>query len=73
VAGRSTSSKKLFEREYPRRVDVSSPPDGLRRRLDDMLAWCRKHSRDCQSYGARFYFRDEADAAAFRRRRLDPR
>jgi hypothetical protein len=68
VAGRSTTSKQRYEREYPHRVDVPAPPDGHRKRLDEMLDWCRQNARDCQSYGARFYFKDEAEAAAFRQR-----
>jgi hypothetical protein len=71
VAGRSTSSKRRFEREYPYRVDVPSQANGLGKKLDSMNDWCRQHSRDWQSYGARFYFKDEADAAAFRQRWLE--
>jgi hypothetical protein len=70
MAGRSTSSKRCFEREYPYRVDVPSPATGLGKKLDEMLDWCRQHFRDWQVYGARFYFKDEADAEAFRRRWL---
>jgi hypothetical protein len=70
MTGRSTSSKRRFEHEYPHRVDVPSPTNGLGRKLNEMLDWRRQHSRDWQVYGARFYFKDEADAEAFRQRWL---
>ncbi len=70
------------EREFPHRVDVPVPGDGLGRRLTDMLDWCREHVA-ADTWGqhhhserrkgeaprdfARFYFVTEKDAEAFRR------
>src|SRR5262249_61897466 len=69
----------------PRRVDIRIPPTGLGGRLGAMLAWCREripaeawamHWHSDKKPAAippdyvQFYFLDEADAEAFRRRWL---
>jgi hypothetical protein len=70
MAGRSTTSRRLFERDYPHCVLVPVPDGSLGRKLDDMIAWCRERGGDWQVYGSRFYFKAEADAEAFRQRWL---
>jgi len=73
------------ERRFRRKVDIRVPGGGLGRRLTDILDWCREniaagawneHGRSERRKGeapadfARFYFINEAAAAAFRRRWL---
>lgn len=70
------------ERFFPHRIDVPVPPEGLGRRLSEMLAWCRdnvaalawdEHGRIgrredlSQVELARFYFMNGTDAEAFKR------
>jgi hypothetical protein len=80
---KSILSKKADDRRFPHRVDITVPPDGLGRRLDAMLVWCRenleagdwaKHGHSehvppsLPSHIARFYFAEAGTAEAFRRR-----
>jgi hypothetical protein len=73
------------ERRFPYRVDIGVPPLGLGGRLSAMLRWCRENVQ-AEAWDmhwaavippdyVRFYFMDEVDAEAFRRRwvRRDPR
>ena len=84
-AGRykSTSGKKEAEKRFQHRVDIPVPDDGLGRRLDAMLAWCRENMEagDWTQHGhterqppelpthvARFYFAEAGMVEAFRQR-----
>jgi hypothetical protein len=73
---RSPPARSFYEARFPHKVEVSTPPMGRGRRLDEMIGWCRDRSGgDSQRwgvYGASFYFCDEADAAAFRDAWLEP-
>ena len=77
------SFQKAAEAKFPIRIDVPVPPDGFGRRLPEMYAWCREnvaagqwaeHSHQVRRKGARpldfarWYFANEADAEAFRKR-----
>ena len=77
-------SKEADERRLLHHVDVLVPPDGLGRRLDAMLTWCREtlEAGDWAEHGhtehrppslpshlARFYFAEVGTAEAFRQRR----
>ena len=89
MPGRSISRKRLAERNLPHTVDILVPPLGLGRLLTEMLTWCRVEiaAGDWDHHGwseprgrkviprdfARFYFRHEGDADAFRRRWLAER
>ena len=66
---RSISSLDRYEREYPFKVQISTPADGLGGRLNEMMSWCAGSvpQGDWQVYGARFYFRDREPAEAFQR------
>jgi hypothetical protein len=66
------------ERRFPYRVDIGVPPLGLGGRLSAMLRWCRENVQ-AEAWDmhwaavippdyVRFYFIDEVDAEAFRRR-----
>jgi hypothetical protein len=76
MVGRSHPEKSLYQARFPHKVEVPSPPTGLGRRLDKMVEWCRSRFAGTAHrwgvYGATFYFRDAADAAAFRDTFLEP-
>jgi hypothetical protein len=67
----------------PHKVDVPIPTTGIGSRLITLIGWCREHIAaddwDCHAFperggdkssvqDARFYFLNETDAEAFRRR-----
>ncbi len=68
------ASKELCESSYPYKVDVRVPPEGLGRKVDDMVLWCDEHSsgawdsfdhRTGDLTYLRFYFLEESAAEAF--------
>jgi len=77
MSRRSISRKKLYERVFPHKVDIPVPSEGLGRRINEMVSWCKEnagkgremhgHSVGLQDY-ARFYFMDERGAETFRQR-----
>ena len=83
---RSTNMRKReAEARFPNKVDILIPTLGLGNRLTDMVIWCRgnvtagewaqhhhsEHRKDeAPAAFARFYFANEADAEAFRKRWL---
>jgi hypothetical protein len=56
-AGRSTDgplmaryhyeTRRDAERQYPHRVDIPVPEDGLGKRLNDMIDWCCERFTEC--------------------------
>jgi len=81
---RSGSGKRATENKFPHLVEIPVAVGGLGYRLTEMLMWCRTevaagmwfqhgHSerpaaRATPKVSARFYFRNETDAQAFKRR-----
>ncbi len=78
---KSISGKEWAERRFPHRVDIPVPDDGLGRRLDTMLAWCRENMEagewaqhghteyqppELPTHVARFYFMEAKVADTFR-------
>ena len=78
---KSIPNRKLAERRFPFRVDITVPGTGLGTRLDMMLRWCyqnldvdhwAQHGTSVEAGSghprrnvARFYFMTEVDAARF--------
>jgi|GEM_PF-7090504 len=73
MARRSISRKKLYEQNFPYKVDIPVPPEGLGRRINEMVAWCKENVAQWESHGrseglqdfARFYFMDAKTAEFF--------
>jgi hypothetical protein len=81
------TGKKSAAAKFPHRVDAPIPSSGLVRQLTDMLDWCRFHvaadawaehghserrKGEASLFLARFYFMNEADAEAFKKRWVTP-
>jgi hypothetical protein len=80
----SIPSRRAAESKFPHRIDIAVPIGGLGNRLTEMLLWCRRNvgagtwaqhghterpkARAVPAVSARFYFANEADAEAFRKR-----
>jgi hypothetical protein len=80
----SNTGRRAAEAKFSHRVDIPVPVGGLGNRLTEMLMWCRVNvaagtwaqhghserpkARAMPAVSARFYFANETDAEAFRRR-----
>jgi hypothetical protein len=79
AAGGRALMRRLYEREYPWRVDVPVPPMGLGMLLDEMLSWCTSNASakwathgmsirvagEAPEHICRFYFFGREDAMSF--------
>jgi len=80
----SASGRRSAGVKFPYWIDIPIPVGGLGNRLTEMLMWCRVNvaagtwaqhghserpkARAMPAVSARFYFANETDAEAFRRR-----
>lgn len=63
---RAKSNLRLYEKEYPFKVEMPERPLGYGSQLNVMVNWCRDNASDFEVFGGRFYFKSEADALDFR-------
>ena len=77
-------SRRAAEAKFPHRIDIPVPIGGLGNRLTEMLMWCRQNIgagmwaqhghferpkvHAMPAVSARFYFANDTDAEAFRKR-----
>ena len=51
------TNKAIIEREFPRHVDMLTPPNGFGNRLNEMYDWLTAHGIKCQ-HGKAFTYKD---------------